>query len=102
MVLAMGAPYLQNRNVSLEEFCEKYSMLIEDMIEDSNNHKCPKIAANYDDYQNETIRPLNSTLFYLFYSGDRYRRFMAQWLMGAARYPNEKYRRAYMNFFTSR
>lgn len=91
---------MQNRRLSLEQFCLNYASMIEDTIEDSNNWKCPKIAANYDDYQNETIRPLNSTLFYLFYSGDTWRRFFASWLLAAARYPNERVRRAYMRFFS--
>ena len=73
--------------------------MIEAMIEQSHNYKCPKIQANYDDFGDQTIRPLNSTLFYYFFSADRTKRSIAQWLLSTVRYPNEKIRRAYMRFF---
>lgn len=69
------------------------------MIEDSNNYRCPKIQANYDDFNEQTIRPLNSTIFYFYFSGGRFRKFMAQSILAASRYPNEKIRSAYMRFF---
>ena len=83
----------------MELFCEEYCRLIEAMIEQSHNYKCPKIQANYDDFGDQTIRPLNSTLFYYFFSADRTKRSIAQWLLSTVRYPNEKVRRAYMRFF---
>jgi len=73
--------------------------LIEYLIEESNGFKCPKIQANYDDYAESTIRPLNSTIFYYFFSADRTKRTIAQWMLSTIRYPNEKFRRAYMRFF---
>lgn len=90
---------LANKSLSLEEFCVEYSKLIEEMISMSNNYRCPKIQANYDDFADTTIKPLNSTIFYYFFSADRYKRFLAQWMLASAKYPNEKVRRAYMRFF---
>jgi hypothetical protein len=73
--------------------------LIELLIEDSFNDRSPKIEANYDDFAERTVRPFNATLFYYFFSADRRRRSVAQWLLSAVRYPNDKVRRAYMRFF---
>lgn len=70
------------------------------MIEASNNYKCPKIQANYyDDWTEEKIRPLNSTVFYMYYSGSAFRRYLAKVFMSATNYPNEKIRNAYTRFF---
>lgn len=66
----------------------------------SHNYKCPKIQANYDDFGDRTIRPLNSTIFYYFFSADFAKRTAAQWLLSTVRYPNEKIRKAYMRFFS--
>lgn len=73
--------------------------MIEDLIEASHNYKCPKIEANYDDFQERTIRPINSTIFYYFFNMDRRKRTIAQWLISTIRYPNERVRQAYMRFF---
>jgi len=73
--------------------------MIEELIEMSHNYKCPKIAANYDDFGDATIRPFNSTIFYYYFSADVAKRTFAQWLLSTVRYPNEKVRRAYMRFF---
>jgi hypothetical protein len=73
--------------------------MIETLIEDSHHGLSPKIEANYDDFREKTIRPLNATIFYYFFSADRRRRTVAQWLLSAIRYPNEKVRRAYIRFF---
>jgi hypothetical protein len=73
--------------------------MIEAMIEDSHNYKCPKIKANYDDYDDQTIKPLNAIIFYYFFSADRFKKTFAQWLLSTVRYPNHKVRRAYMRFF---
>ena len=89
-----------SQKLSLEEFAEAYTSMIEAQIEVSNNHRCPKIQANYDDYGTETIRPLNSAVFYYFFSASRARRGLAQWMLASARYPNQKVRRAYMKFFS--
>ena len=83
----------------MEEFCQSYTQLIEVMIDQSHGGKCPKIQANYDDDADHTLRPLNSTIFYYFFSGDRLRKAIATWMLSSVRYPNAKYRRAYMRFF---
>jgi hypothetical protein len=85
--------------MSLDNFCEEYARIIEYAIDSSHNFKSPKIRANYDDFEEAQIRPLNSTIFYYFFSTDRVKRNFAQWLLASARYPNEKVRRAYMRFF---
>jgi hypothetical protein len=72
---------------------------LETLIDDSHNNLSPKIGANYDDFGDSTIKPLNSTIFYYFFSADRTKRTIAQWLLATARYPNERVRRAYMRFF---
>ena len=83
----------------MEKFCEEYAKIIEYQVESSNNFKCPKIRANYDDFEESTIKPLNSSIFYYFFSADKSRKFAAQWMISTVRYPNEKIRRAYMRFF---
>lgn len=98
-LLASQIRGLKNKDNSMEEFCKEYCQLIETLIEDSHNNKCPKIQANYDDFQEQTLKPLNSTIFYYFFSGDRMKRTFAQWMLASVRYPNEKVRRAYMRFF---
>lgn len=90
---------LFRRGLNLREFCAEYANMIEVLIEDSHNDRSPKIEANYDDFGERTIRPLNATIFYYFFSADRRKRTFAQWLLSAARYPNERVRRAYMRFF---
>jgi len=84
----------------MDQFAEHYTALIEACIETSYGGKSPKIQANYDDYGTETIRPLNSAIFYYFFSASRARRGLAQWMLASARYPNQKVRRAYMKFFS--
>ena len=61
---------LKDQRASLEDFCVEYSKLIEVSIERSNNYRCPKIQANYDSTGDATIKPLNSTIFYYFFSAD--------------------------------
>jgi hypothetical protein len=73
--------------------------MIEILIEESHNGRSPKIAANYDDYGERTVRPLNATIFYYFFSADRRKQTIAQWLLSTIRYPNERVRRAYTRFF---
>ncbi len=90
---------LYGKNQSLREFCRQYANMIEVLIEDSHNDRSPKIEANYDDFGEQTVRPLNATIFYYFFSADRSKRTIAQWFLAAARYPNERVRRAYMHFF---
>jgi hypothetical protein len=35
----------------MTKFCEEYAKIIEYQVESSNGFKCPKIRANYDDYE---------------------------------------------------
>jgi hypothetical protein len=55
--------------------------------------------ANYDDYQEQTIRPLNATFFYYFFGAEKSKRVFARWLLSTFSYPNQKMRMAYMRFF---
>ena len=98
-MVASGLYTLKNTNAELDNFCLEYTNMIEAMIDASHNGKCPKITANYDAYGDATIRPLNSTIFYYYFSADLAKRTFAQWLLSTIRYPNEKIRRAYMRFF---
>lgn len=95
----MADSYLKKGNLTLKEFCDYYALLIEHLIEDSHHFKSPKIEANYDDYQQRTVRPINATIFYYFFSLDKRKRILGAWLLGAIRYPNDRVRRAYMRFF---
>jgi len=90
---------LLKTNQTLEEFCKTYTELIEYLIDESHFGKSPKIEANYDEFKEKTIRPINATIFYYFFNVDRKKRVLAQWLISTIRYPNEKIRRAYMRFF---
>ena len=58
----------------MDKWCHEYARLIEQLIDESHNYKCPKIAANYDDFGDQTIRPLNSTIFFYYFSGSAMRR----------------------------
>ena len=77
LLIAGNSYILKNQNLNLDQFCEEYANLIEYLVEESNGFKCPKIQANYDDYGESTIRPLNSTIFYYFFSADRTKRTIA-------------------------
>ena len=90
---------LKGKNLSLNDFAKNYAYMIESLIEDSHNNSCPKVEANYDDYQERTVRPINATIFYYFFQGSAASKTMAQWLLAAARYPNQRVRRAYTRFF---
>jgi len=90
---------LKNHKMTLNEFAHTYALLIETMVENSHNDRCPKIEANYDDFGEKTIRPLNATIFYYFFSANRMNKMWAQWMLSAARYPNDRVRRAYMRMF---
>ena len=72
----------------MEKFAENYTGLIEACIDTANGGKSSKIQANYDDMGDQTIRPLNSAVFYYFFSASRARRGLAQWMLASARYPN--------------
>lgn len=90
---------MKKPTITLREFAHNYADMIEGSIAASYNFRTPKIDANYDDYENKTLRPLNATIFYYFFSSDRNSRTFAQWMLSTIRYPNEKMRQAYMRFF---
>ena len=99
MMIASTDFDLKRHASSMDEWCKHYCMLIEATIQSSYNYMSPKIAANYDDYGDSTVKPLNSTIFYFFFSADRTQRTIAQWLLATARFPNVRLKRAYMRFF---
>jgi len=88
LLISMQTSTLKNKDQTMAQFAAEYAKLIEVLIEQSHNWKCPKIQANYDDFNDATIKPLNSTIFYYFFSGDRMRRSFAQWMLASVRYPN--------------
>jgi hypothetical protein len=90
---------LFKKQMTLRDFSREYANMIEILVQDSHNDRSPKIEANYDDFAERTIRPFNATIFYYFFSADRRKRTIAQWLLSAVRYPNDRVRRAYMRFF---
>ena len=62
---------LKNTNYTLKEWSQAYSRLIEGTTMSSHNWRCHKIDANYDDFGEQTIRPLNATIFFYFFSANR-------------------------------
>lgn len=98
-ICSVKMPSLQSESMTLRQFANEYAQLIEVMTENSHYNKCPKIEANYDNFGEQKIKPLNATIFYYFFGADRAGRSWAQWMLSSARYPNEKVRRAYMRFF---
>jgi len=86
-------------DMKMEDFALWYADLVQQLISDSHGGRSPKIEANYSDYDEGRIKPLNATIFYYFFGANRYGRNWAQWMLASARYPNEKVRRAYMRFF---
>lgn len=97
--LSMNMYDLKSPGMTLGEFATRYACLIETMTEVSHNNKCPKIEANYNDFDEKRIQPVNATIFYYFFGASRSGRTWAQYILSSARYPNEKVRRAYMRFF---
>lgn len=65
----------------------------------SNNFKCRQVQANYDGWARDSVRPINATVFFYFFNADRAKRSMAQALLAAIRFPNERLRKAYMRYF---
>ena len=98
-VVSSRIPSLKSKQLTLREFANRYALLIQTLTESSHNYKCPKIEANYDDYGEKAIKPLNATIFYYFFGASRAGRSWAQWMLSSARYPNDRMRRAYMRFF---
>jgi hypothetical protein len=88
-------------NMTLKEFSEMYARSLRTQVDISHNFLCPQIDANYDDYGKRTVNPISSTVFYFFFSAHRSRRRFAQVFLSAARFPNEKIRKAYLRFFAN-
>jgi hypothetical protein len=88
--------------MTLRQFSSIYAQSLRNQVDVSHNFLCPQIDANYyDDYEKRSSSPLSSTVFYFFFSANRVRRQFAQVILSAARYPNDKIRRAYMRFFSN-
>ena len=83
----------------MDDFCRRYASYIQFLSEQSHNFKSSQIEANYDDYQERQVRPINATIFYYFFGLSRQNKWVLQWLLSAANYPNERVRKAYMRFF---
>lgn len=90
---------LKNTDQSLRDFSKAYSRMMTTHTLSSHNYRCHKIDANYDDFAEQTIKPLNATIFFYFFSANRSGKTWAQWMLSSARYPNDRMRRAYMRFF---
>jgi len=59
----MSNSQLRSANQTLDEFCKCYAQLVEELVLDSHNDRSPKIEANYDDFAERTVRPINATIF---------------------------------------
>ena len=94
----MNHPPLKGEQ-TLRDFCRHYAELMDILIQSSHNFRCPKIEANYDEYQESTITPISATIFYYFFNSNRKGKTWAQWMLSTVRYPNDRMRRAYMRFF---
>ena len=88
-----------SEDMTLKQFSVNYAEFLRREVEMSYDFTCPKIQANYDDYGERNTNPINATVFYYFFNANRTRRKLAQAILSAARYPNEKIRRAYLRFF---
>ena len=98
-ISSSNLPDFRREMEPMSEFAKSYAQMIEAQINTSFAWRCPKIEANYDDFGEKTIRPLNATIFYYFFSANRMSKTWAQWMLSAVRYPNDRVRRAYMRFF---
>lgn len=88
-------------NMTLKDFSRIYARSLRGEVDLSYNYVCPKIDANYDEYGERNVNPINATVFYYFFSAHKMKRKWAQVILSAARYPNEKIRRAYLRFFSN-
>lgn len=77
-------------NMKMVDFAEWYADLVDHLVDKSHGGKCPKIEANYSDYDESRIKPLNATIFYYFFGANKYGRSWAQWMLASARYPDRK------------
>jgi len=100
MMTAGFSSQLANKRQSLDKWCTLYADLLQSMIENSHGNKSPYIKANYDHFDEATVRPINSTFFYYFFSAEAWKRGFAKWMLSTAAYPNHKMKQAYMRFFS--
>lgn len=96
----IGNQSLYKSSMTLAEFSNKYAMMIERLVEASHHFKSPKIEANYNSSDDRTTNPINSTIFYYFFSMEKSKRAWARWFLAASRYPNDRLRAAYMKIFS--
>lgn len=66
-----GYPDFNRDSIKMHEYAEEYARLIAELVNQSHNGKCPKIEANYDDFNEQRIKPLNATIFYYFFGANR-------------------------------
>ncbi len=76
-VASLMCSQLKKTNVSLHDFCVTYAYLVEQHISESHMGKCQYVEANYDDFGERAVRPLNATIFYYFFSMDQRKRTVA-------------------------
>ena len=62
---------LKKTNATLRDFSLAYSEMMKAQCDSSHNYRCHKIDANYDDFGEQTVRPLNATIFFYFFSANR-------------------------------
>lgn len=86
-VASMNFYELKNNDQSLAEFSQAYSRLVNAHTQSSHNYRCHKIDANYDDFGEQTIKPLNATIFFYFFSANRSGKTWAQWMLSSASRP---------------
>ena len=86
--------------MTFKEYAAEYASEIEYMVQQSHNFRCPKVDANYDDYESKSVNPITSQVFYYFFSASRLSRGLSSMLLAAARYPNERIRRAYLKLWS--
>ena len=88
-------------NMTMRDVSKEYALQLRNGVLLSHNGMCPQIDANYDDFDERKVNPITPTVFYFFFSAHKARRKFAQVILSAARYPNEKIRRAYLRFFNN-
>ncbi len=100
MMAAGLSSQLANKSQSLEQWCNQYSELLQNLMESSHGNKSPFIKANYDHFEEATVKPITSTFFYYFFSAEAWKRGFAKWMLSTSAFPNHKMKQAYMRFFS--
>jgi hypothetical protein len=73
--------------------------MIEQEVKKSHNFYSPNIEANYNPGQKDTMNPINSSVFFYFFSMNSVGKNFAKMMISTAQYPNEQIKRAYASFF---